>query len=319
LSTDPRDNSDLTDFKKVQNEVSDMAAITATQVKELRERTSVGMMECKKALELAGGDMELAIEELRKSGRAKADKKSGRVAAEGIVMIRGSDNSNRAVLIEINSETDFVARDTNFLNFAEMVAKTALEKNINDVAQLNSQALLGYDGQTVEEARQTLVAKVGENISIRRIAFTNPAAGSVGTYLHGNRIGVLVELDVDNKDLAKDIAMHIAASKPLVVSPEEVPADVVAKEKEIYMAQAASSGKPQEIIEKMVIGRLKKYLDEISLLGQPFVKDPDVTVSSLLAKNRAKVLSFTRYEVGEGIEKEQEDFVEAVMSQVKNG
>jgi elongation factor Ts len=292
--------------------------ITAALVKELRERTSVGMMECKKALEAAEGDMELAIQKLRESGKTKADKKSGRVAAEGIVMIRGSDNSNRAVLIEINSETDFVARDTNFLNFAEMVAKTALEGDISDVAELNAAELLGYDGQTVEEARQTLVSKVGENISLRRVALSNPNSACVGTYLHGNRIGVMVELDVDNKDLAKDIAMHIAASKPVVVSPDEVPADLVAKEKEIYMAQAASSGKPQDIIEKMVVGRLKKYLDEISLLGQPFVKDPDVTVSSLLTKNRAKVLSFTRYEVGEGIEKEQEDFVEAVMSQVKS-
>ncbi len=295
-----------------------MAMITAAQVKELRERTSVGMMDCKKALELANGDMELAIEELRKSGRAKADKKSGRIAAEGIVMIRGNDDATRAVLIEVNSETDFVARDANFLNFVEMVAKTSIESNVDDVLELANLELMGYDGQTVEEARQTLVAKVGENIHIRRIYFTNPAASSIGTYTHGNRIGVCVELDVDNKDLAKDIAMHIAASKPIVVSPDEVPADLVEKEKEIYLAQAASSGKPQEIIEKMVAGRLKKYLDEISLIGQPFVKDPDVTISTLLSKNRAKVLAFSRFEVGEGIEKETEDFVEAVMSQVKS-
>jgi elongation factor Ts len=292
--------------------------ITAAQVKELRERTNVGMMECKRALEIAGGDMELAIEELRKSGKAKADKKSGRVAAEGVVMIRLSADNKRAVLIEINSETDFVGRDKNFLEFAEAVAKTALENNISDVSQLATTTLSGSES-TVEEARAALVVKVGENIHIRRIMLTDDAARSVGTYLHGSRIGVFVELDIDNKDLAKDIAMHIAASKPLVVSPDEVPADIVAKEKEICLAQAASSGKPQEIIEKMVAGRLKKFLDEVSLLGQPFVKEPDVTVASLLSKNRAKVLAFGRFEVGEGIEKEKEDFVEAVMSQVNNG
>lgn len=296
-----------------------MTAITATQVKELRERTNVGMMECKKALELANGNMELAIEELRKSGRAKADKKSGRVAAEGIVMIRSANNGKRAILLEINSETDFVARDANFLAFVEAVAKTALEHNVSDVNQLATLPLADHAGVTVEEARQVLVAKVGENIHIRRIAITGDTATGIGTYMHGNRIGVFVELDTDNQELAKDIAMHIAASKPLVVSPDDVPADVVAKEKEIYMAQAASSGKPQDIIEKMVNGRLKKFLDEVSLQGQPFIKDPDVIISSLLSKNRTKVLSFTRFEVGEGIEKEKEDFVEAVMSQVHSG
>jgi elongation factor Ts len=292
--------------------------ITAAQVKELRERTNVGMMECKKALLAANGNMEQAIEELRISGKARADKKAGRVAAEGVVIIRSSTDGKRAILLEINSETDFVARDENFMAFAEAVAQTALNEKIADVETLSSTPL---DGQsmTVEDARQTLVAKVGENISIRRIILTDAAAASVGTYLHGSRIGVYVELDVDNKDLAKDIAMHIAANKPLVVAPEDVPADIVAKEKDICMAQAASSGKPQEIIEKMVNGRLKKFLDEVSLLGQPFVKDPDTTVATLLSKNRAKVLAFGRFEVGEGIEKEKEDFVEAVMSQVNNG
>jgi elongation factor Ts len=292
--------------------------ITAAQVKELRERTNVGMMECKKALLAANGNMEQAIEELRISGKARADKKAGRVAAEGVVIIRSSTDGKRAILLEINSETDFVARDENFMAFAEAVAITALNQKISDVETLSSTPL---DGQsmTVEDARQTLVAKVGENISIRRIILTDAAAASVGTYLHGSRIGVYVELDVDNKDLAKDIAMHIAANKPLVVAPEDVPADIVAKEKDICMAQAASSGKPQEIIEKMVNGRLKKFLDEVSLLGQPFVKDPDTTVATLLSKNRAKVLAFGRFEVGEGIEKEKEDFVEAVMSQVNNG
>jgi elongation factor Ts len=295
-----------------------MTMITAAQVKELRERTNVGMMECKRALELAKGDMELAIEELRKSGKAKADKKSGRVAAEGIVIIRSSSDGKHAILLEVNSETDFVARDENFLNFVNAVAKTALDKNVTDPGTISTLILAGTDN-TVEENRQVLVAKVGENISIRRASITSKTAASVGTYLHGNRIGVYVELDTDNKELAKDIAMHIAASKPLVVTPEEVPADVVEKEKEICMAQAASSGKPKEILEKMVAGRLKKFLDEVSLLGQPFVKDADVTIANLLTKNRTKVLGFVRYEVGEGIEKEKEDFVEAVMSQVNNG
>jgi elongation factor Ts len=295
-----------------------MATITAAQVKVLRERTNVGMMECKKALEITGGDMELAIEELRKSGKAKADKKSGRVAAEGIVIIRSSSDGKRAVMVEINSETDFVARDKNFITFVEAVALTALDNNISDLAELSATQLSG-DSMTVEEARQALVVKVGENISIRRISITGSSAEGIGTYLHANRIGVYVELDTDNRELAKDIAMHIAASKPLVVSPEEVPADIVTKEREIWMAQAASSGKPQEIIEKMVAGRMKKFLDEVSLLGQPFVKDADTTVASLLAKNRAKVVTFVRFEVGEGIEKEKEDFVEAVMSQVNNG
>lgn len=295
-----------------------MAAITAAQVKELRERTGVGMMECKKALEAAQGDMTLAIEELRKSGRTKADKKSGRVAAEGVVIIQTANDGKFAVMVEINSETDFVARDSNFLTFADSVAKTALAAKVDDVKQLSSMILAGHD-VSVEEARLNLVAKIGENVNIRRIALASTASGTIGTYSHGSRIGVLVELDVDNQDLAKGIAMHIAASKPLVISPEDVSQDLVAKEKEIYMAQSANSGKPQEIIEKMVNGKLKKFLDEVSLMGQPFVKDPDVLVSNLLGKNRAKVIAFTRFEVGEGIEKETEDFVEAVMAQVNGG
>ena len=292
--------------------------ITAAQVKELRERTGVGMMECKKALVATHGDMELAIEELRKSGSAKADKKAGRVAAEGIVIVKTATDGKSAVMIEINSETDFVARDANLLSFADAVAKTALAAKVQDVETLNGLPLNGSD-MNVDEARKALVAKVGENINIRRILLIDSAAAPVGTYSHGGRIGVVVELDSENSELAKDLAMHIAASKPLVVSPEEVPQDVVEKEKEIFMAQAATSGKPQEIIEKMVGGKLKKFLDEVSLVGQPFVKDPEVVVSTLLSKNRVKVVSFTRFEVGEGIEKETEDFVEAVMSQARGG
>ncbi|SRR5579883_291005 len=296
-----------------------MAAVNAAQVKELRERTGVGMMECKKALEAANGDMSLAIEELRKSGRAKADKKAGRVAAEGVVMVQTANDGKFACMVEINSETDFVARDTNFLEFAEAVARCVLAHKVQDVKALLALPLSGQSGPSIEEARQALVAKLGENINIRRIAIMSTASGSIGTYTHGSRIGVLVELDINNSDLAKDIAMHVAASKPLVISQQDVPQDLVAKEKEIYMAQAATSGKPQEIIEKMVAGKLKKYLDEVSLLGQPFIKDPEVMVSNLLGKNRARVISFVRFEVGEGIEKETEDFVEAVMAQVHGG
>lgn len=290
--------------------------VSASQVKELRERTGAGMMECKKALEATKGDIGLAVEELRKSGRAKADKKAGRVAAEGIVIIRMSSDNKQAAMIEVNSETDFVARDENLISFANALANTALASKVQDVSSLADTVLVGQSIKT-EEARQTLVAKVGENINVRRLVFKQ-AVHTIGSYLHSNRIGVIVELDVENPELAKDIAMHIAASKPLVISPEEVPSDIVAKEKEIFMAQAASSGKPQEIIEKMVGGRIKKYLDEVSLLGQFFVKDPNITIASLLGKNRAKVVGFTRFEVGEGIEKETEDFVEAVMSQVQN-
>lgn len=290
-----------------------MAAITAAAVKELRERTGAPMMDCKKALEATNGDLELAIEELRKSGRAKADKKAGRVAAEGVIIIQSANDNKCAVMVEINSETDFVARDTNFLAFAEAAAKTALANKTQDVEKLLTLPLAG-SSLTVEEARKALVAKVGENINVRRIALIQTTGAAVASYLHGSRIGVLAEVEGDNA-IARDIAMHIAASKPLVVSPSEVPSDVVAKEKEIYMAQAAGSGKPQDILEKMVAGKLKKYLDEVSLLGQPFVKDPDTTVGNLLTKHRAKVVSFTRFEVGEGIQKETEDFVEAVMAQ----
>ncbi len=289
------------------------APISAALVKELRERTSAAMMDCKKALEKTNGDLEAAIEELRKSGAAKAGKKAGRVAAEGAVVIHGDGKT--AAMVEINSETDFVARHDDFKAFAQAVGETALASGQQDVAVFNTLTLAGSN-QTVEEARLALVTKVGENVQIRRIVLAK--AATVGTYLHGVRIGVLVELDTDNLDLAKDIAMHIAASRPIVVSPEQVSADIIAKEKDIYMAQAATSGKPQEIIEKMVGGRLKKFLDEVSLVGQPFVKDPEVTVGSMLSKHRAKVIAFHRFEVGEGIEKVVEDFKEAVMSQVQS-
>lgn len=291
--------------------------ISAAQVKELRERTGAGMMECKKALAVTDGDMERAIEELRKQGITKAGKKAGRIAAEGAVVI--ASEGKHAAMIEINSETDFVARDENFTAFVKAVAQTALGTRETDVNAFIQLPLKGAEPKTVEVARQELVSKVGENVQIRRIAHSSDAAAVVGSYTHGNRIGVIVELDTDNAELARDIAIHIAASKPLVISPEQVPQDLIAKEKEIYTAQAATSGKPQDIIEKMVLGRLKKYLDEVSLVGQPFVKDPDANVGALLTKNRAKVIAFTRFEVGEGIEKVVEDFRESVMSQVQGG
>lgn len=293
--------------------------ISAALVKDLRERTSAGMMECKRALEESNGDIEQAIEVLRKSGAAKAGKKAGRIAAEGAVSILTSENGKRAAMLEVNSETDFVARDANFTAFVSALTETVMQADTQDVEAISNMTLQGK-GVSVEEARQELVTKVGENIQLRRaLVVKTDSAGVIGSYIHGNRIGVLVELDVDNQDLARDIAMHIAASRPVVVAPENVPQDLVDKEKEIYKAQAETSGKPAEIIEKMVMGRLKKFLDEVSLVGQPFVKDPDVTVGSLLNKHRAKVLSFHRYEVGEGIEKVTEDFKEAVMSQVQQG
>jgi elongation factor Ts len=291
--------------------------ITAALVKELRERTQAGMMECKKALEATGGDMEAAVEELRKSGIARAGKKAGRIAAEGAVVITISSDNKRAVMVEVNSETDFVSRDANFTNFAKLVGDAALKINSNDVAALSAEKVNG--SQTVEDARLELVTKVGENVQIRRLQHTSNDAAFVGSYVHGSRIGVVVELDVQNEELARDVAMHVAACRPTVISPDKVPQDLIDKEKEIYTAQAATSGKPAEIIEKMVVGRMKKFLDEVSLTGQPFVKDPDMSVGTLLAKHKAKVLGFYCYEVGEGIEKVVEDFKEAVMSQAAQG
>ncbi len=293
-----------------------MTDISAAAVKELRERTGAGMMDCKKALTEAQGNMDDALDILRKKGIAKAGKKADRVAAEGVIGV--ASNGKQVAMVEINCETDFVARDGNFMAFVQAVSDSALQHQTTDVEKFLTMPLSGQS-KSIEEARLELVAKIGENVQVRRIVISNPNAATVGTYLHGTRIGVMVELDVDNNDLARDIAMHIAASRPLVIAPENVPADVVEKEKEIYMAQAATSGKPQEIVEKMVVGRLKKFLDEVSLVGQPFVKDPDATVGSLLNKQRAKVLAFHRFEVGEGIEKVVEDFKEAVMSQVQGG
>ena len=289
-------------------------SITAAMVKELRERTGAPMMECKKFLVATDGDMENAILELRKSGQTKADKKADRVASEGMVVFCSSDDARRAVLVEINSETDFVARDANFIDFAKQVGAAALAAGSTDVEVVSESQL--SDG-TVDEARRALIAKIGENIQVRRIAFVE-SDEAIGGYLHGSRIGVLVSMKAGSEALAKDLAMHIAASKPLVVSTEQVPAEEIQREREIFVAQARESGKPDAIIEKMVDGRIKKFLAEVSLLGQAFVKNPSQTVAELLKEKNAEVLSFTRMEVGEGIEKKEDNFAEEVMSQVRD-
>ncbi|MGB5344616.1 MAG: translation elongation factor Ts [Woeseia sp.] len=289
-------------------------SISASMVKELRERTGAGMMECKKALVETGGNMDEAVETLRKSGQAKADKKSGRVAAEGRIVIAA--DGKRAALLEVNSETDFVAKDDNFVAYTDAVAAAALAGNITDVSVLNASKLA--DGRTVETARTELVAKVGENISVRRVAIVE-GKDHLGDYTHGVRIGAVVAMTGGDADLARDVAMHIAATNPACVDDSGVPADLLERERRIFTEQAAESGKPADIVEKMVVGRVAKFLKEITLVGQPFVKDPDVTVGKLLSNAGARVTSFVRYEVGEGIEKKQENFAEEVMKQVKGG
>ncbi|HAU1150451.1 TPA: elongation factor Ts [Legionella pneumophila] len=291
-----------------------MSTISAALVMQLRERTGAGMMECKKFLIATNGDIEQAIIEMRKAGQAKADKKADRVAAEGIIVIARSSDERTAVMLEINSETDFVARDENFTNFANAVADVALTNLPKNIEDLSNQAL--PSGITVEQARQELVAKIGENIKLRRLERVH-CDGVIGYYLHGSRIGVMVALKNGSEALAKDIAMHVAASKPMVVSREQVPAEAIENEREIFTAQAKESGKPQEIIDKMIDGRINKFIDEVSLLGQPYVKDPNIKVGQLLKEKNAEVLSFVRYEVGEGIEKKEDNFVEEVMAQVR--
>ncbi|KTD06583.1 Elongation factor Ts (EF-Ts) [Legionella gratiana] len=290
-------------------------SISASLVMKLRERTGAGMMECKKFLIATNGDIEAAITEMRKAGQAKADKKADRVAAEGIVVIARSTDGRTAVMLEINSETDFVARDENFTNFANTVAEVALNSSVSTIEELS--ALSFASGTSVEQARQELVAKIGENIKLRRMERMSCDSGVIGCYLHGSRIGVMVSLKSDNEELAKDIAMHIAASKPIVVSRDHVSAEAIENEREIFTAQAKESGKPQDIIDKMIEGRINKFIDEVSLLGQPYVKNPDIKVGQLLKEKNTEVLSFVRYEVGEGIEKKEDNFVEEVMAQVR--
>jgi elongation factor Ts len=294
-------------------------AITASLVKELRERTGAGMMECKKALVETDGDLEKAVELMRKSGAAKADKKAGRVAAEGIVAAAISADRKIGALVEVNSETDFVAKEENFIAFANAVAQCVLDNAPADVDALLGMQLPGFDGDSVDEARRHLIAKIGENLNVRRFVRLESSDGHIGQYLHGKRIGVLVEMTGGDADLARDIAMHIAASRPVCVSEADVPAERVRKEKEIFVAQAEKSGKPPEIVEKMVGGQVKKFLKEITLLGQPYVKDPDQSVEKLLAANSAAVSGFSRIEVGEGIEKKVDNFAEEVMAQAGAG
>jgi elongation factor Ts len=287
-------------------------AITASLVKELRERTGSGMMECKKALVETDGDIEAAAELMRKSGAAKADKKAGRVAADGAIKLHVSEDGKSAVILEINSETDFVAKDDNFQAFADQVLAAVFEQKPESVEQVAGLQL--ESGQSVEEARQALIAKVGENIQVRRFQRLE-SDGSIASYAHGARIGVLVDSTAD-AELARDIAMHIAAVNPQFVDQDSIPAEFVEKEKSILVAQAESSGKPPEIIEKMIQGKLNKFLAEVTLLGQPFVKDPEQNVGKLLSGAGASVNGFVRYEVGEGIEKKVEDFAAEVASQL---
>ncbi len=285
--------------------------IEAALVKELRERTGAGMMDCKRALVEADGDIEHAGVLLRKSGQAKADKKASRVAAEGLVLVKDSADGNSYVVIEVNSETDFVAKDENFVAFAETAAAAALTGEYDDLA-----ALMTSDsgGETLETRRQELVAKVGENIAVRRFQILE-SGETVGSYSHMGRIGVLVELKGGDEALAKDLAMQVAATSPRYVSVDDVPKDELATERDILAAQAIQEGKSEEIVQKMVEGRLRKHLDEITLTGQPFVKDPDSKVADLLVSTGASALSFVRFEVGEGIERKEDDFVQEVMEQ----
>lgn len=286
-------------------------AITAAMVKELREKTGAAMMACKKALLETDGDIQAAVEALRKSGEAKAAKRSGKTAAEGKVGIVSEGQA--AFMIELNSETDFSAGNEHFNAFFNAVLAAGMNSRTADV---ESTLAITVDGKTLETARTELVSKIGENIQLRRVALVE-ASGCVGHYIHGDRIGVVIALDKDNAELAKDIAMHVAATNPEAITPEDVPAELITKEREIFAAQAAESGKPAEIIDKMVQGRVGKFLKEVSLTSQPFVKDPNTTIGALLQQHHAKIEAMVRFEVGEGIEKESQNFADEVMAQVQ--
>lgn len=286
--------------------------VTAQLVKELREITGVGMMDCKKALSETDGDLEKAVEYLRKAGQAKADKKASRVAAEGKILISADTENNQHAILEINCETDFVAKDEKFNKFSESVLRALTRNSVSTVEELSG---IEENGSTIDDERKKLIAEIGENISIRRFSFLN-SNNTVGSYIHMGRIGVMVEVEgSQDEDLAKDLAMHIAANNPLYKDQNDVPAEELEKEKEILKAQALAEGKPEDIIEKMIQGRLNKYLEQITLYGQPFVKDPDIKVSKLLENAGASIKGFIRYELGEGIEKKKDDFVEEVKKQ----
>jgi elongation factor Ts len=290
-----------------------MAEITAALVKELRERTGSGMMECKKALQETGGDIEVAVELMRKAGQAKADKKASRVAAEGLIVIKQA--AGAAAMVEINCETDFVTKNQDFRAFADAVAEVALSAGPPDLDALLAAAMA--DGQSVERNRRDCIAQIGENVNVRRFVRFAIQTGVLGCYLHGTRIGVLVELEGGDAELARDIAMHVAASRPLCVGADQVPAEVIAKEKEIYAARAAAEGKPANMIDKIVEGRLRKYFEEVTLLGQAFVKDPEQSVDKLLKSRKARAVRFERFELGEGIERKADNFAAEVMAQVR--
>jgi elongation factor Ts len=289
--------------------------ITAAMVKELRERTASGMMECKRALVEANGDMELAIENMRKAGLAKADKKAGRIAAEGLIGAKVSADGKTVAMVDVNCETDFVAKADDFVKYVGDITTALLTASVANDEQLLAMTL--ENGQTVEDTRRALIAKLGENITVRRFEKFQTTEGGTACYLHGSKIGVIVELAVANPELGKDIAMHVAASKPVCVSEDQISAETIEKEKEIFRAQSAESGKPADIIEKMVTGRISKFLAEVTLLGQPFIKDDKQTVGKLVASKSNKVVRFARFEVGEGIEKKEEDFAAEVMAQVR--
>ncbi len=289
-------------------------SITAAMVKELRQRTGSGMMDCKKSLTAANGDMEVAIENMRKSGLAKADKKSGRIAAEGLVGVKVSEDGTAAAMVDVNSETDFVSKGDAFIDFVNSVTELVLNSDIETVEQLLAATL--SSGETVDETRRALVSKLGENITIRRLIKYSSETGGNAIYSHGSQIGVLVQLAKKDIGLGKDIAMHVAAIKPECVSEEQVSSELIEKEKEIFTAQALKSGKPAAIIEKMIAGRIKKFLAEITLVGQAFVKDDKTTVGELLKSKDNSVVRFVRFEVGEGIEKVEEDFAAEVMAQI---
>lgn len=290
-------------------------AITAALVKELRERTGAGMMDCKKALVETNADLEAAIDLMRASGAAKAAKKAGRVASEGLVNVTTSDDNRDAVILEVNSETDFVTKGSAFIDFVNELGALALKNKPASVEEFLTQTL--DSGETVDQAREGIIAKIGENISVRRVQIINSGKGVLGAYKHGDRIAVLTVLTGSDEDLAKDIAMHIAASKPECVSEDELSADLLEREKAIFIEQAKESGKPDDIIEKMIVGRMKKFVNEVTLYGQSFVKDPDMTVGALVKSKSSEVESFVRYEVGEGIEKKEDNFVEEVMAQAQ--
>ena len=290
-------------------------AITAALVKELRDRTGAGMMDCKKALVETNADLEAAIDLMRASGAAKAAKKAGRVASEGLVNVTVSDDNKQAAILEVNSETDFVTKGSAFIDFVDSLGRLALKNKPESVESFLGQKL--DSGETVDEARENIIAKIGENISVRRVQIISTETGILGAYKHGDRIAVLTVLASQDSALAKDVAMHIAASRPECISEDQLSEELLEREKAIFIEQARESGKPDNIIEKMIVGRMKKFVNEVTLYGQSFVKDPDVTVEELVKSNNSEVESFVRYEVGEGIEKKEDNFVEEVMAQAQ--